>query len=220
MPAKASKSPKASKAPSKGLFRLKAGTHSSGNYIDKNFVMIRASDPNPIVESDIDLVADDPLRWEYYRGLLPARQPGTGALDLPPAYNPSPPEQPKTAEQMKEEAKQLMEQAKQMEEQAELQAKTEKQQAKQLKTQQDQRLKQMGLKEEDDEETDDPAAQTDEDAEDAEASAQTEDEGEDDLDSKTVAELYELADDEEIDLQGAKRKPDIVARIREAREEE
>lgn len=67
--------------PTKNLYRLKAGGYTQGRGDDKDnpFRTFYSSDPNNnVVESELDLAADDPEKFEPYKGPRPKSLGGPG----------------------------------------------------------------------------------------------------------------------------------------------
>lgn len=63
-----------------GLYKLKAGGHTEGSGV--NCRAYSAKSDRNVVESELDLAADDPEKWDYYRGPRPAYLPPPGPTAL------------------------------------------------------------------------------------------------------------------------------------------
>lgn len=184
------------------LFRLKAGSHCTGSGNDLR--IFKSNDTqNNIVESEEELDQIDPGKFERYNGPLRSRglKPGESGLakvrgqeGLP--NSPLPPDDMARAEAMAAGVRLNPDQAKKRAEQLRQQAQVLEDSAKATEAALMKSQKEQKQQQED-----------------------TASEEEGDLEEMTVAELRDLADTEEIDLQGATRKDEIVRAIRNAREE-
>lgn len=193
--------------PAMRKFRLKHGSHSQGGEVYD-------SRKNNIVESDVNLAQLDSARWEVYDGPTEAEKRAAAPKDIPP---PGPPTAndlamafsatPMTLEQKKKHAELLRMQADLIDKEAELRAEVSGEEATahvresfaasdNAKLFEEEGRKRM-------EEADEEAKR-----------------GVDDgLDGKTVAELKEVAEKEELTIPSGAHKADIIDAIRKGRNE-
>lgn len=187
-------------------FRLKAGSHTEG--VGAGQRVYKSNDPtNCIIETDQDLAAFDPNKFEPYIGPLKARglrgaeiTAGSGK-DAPPPPTPDDFARAEAAARTSRTVPMSADTAKRRAEELRRQADELEQHAKQTED----ALKESMEDEEEEEEEEKEPGEGDEEAQ---------------LEDLKVQELRDLAESEEIDLKGSTTKADIIKSIRQARKDQ
>lgn len=180
------------------FFRLKAGSAIVADPDDpKKDKVLKATDADAILESDRDLAKEEPQRYEWVEAPAgkPRRAFSTARREPAPPGPPSDEDRaqadllkPRTAAEQKTLAERLRQQAEQLEQAAEENEKAQKQADKEFN-----KANRAAAKDE-------------------EAEAQSEGT---DFESMKVAELKDFAESNEVDLEGAHTKADIVAKLQD-----